>query len=161
MLNVQNLAPGVDTMLLNKILVVTIPTHFVDVTPSNYSLSPSTMRWMRWVSVLYGPISATMRPYVTILPFGGFTLGMNKIVLFPFGMRVPTPWACLPRSFSNAFTHISESGPCRNLLYSCNIPVVVLITSLASNLLNVLCAVRICVARAVIFGGVLESRGSL
>ena len=102
----QNLSPGVDTVLLNSILVVISTAHCVAVVPSNYSVYPPTMRQTRWVSVLCGLISATMWPYVTVLTFGNLPLGMNKIVLFTFGVRVPTPWDSLPRSLVNAFTHI-------------------------------------------------------
>ena len=89
--NCENLAPGVDTALLNNMLVVTIPTHCVAVTLSNSSLSPPTPRRTRWVYVFCGLISLTMRPYLVILPFGTLPLGMKKNVLFPFCMRVPMP----------------------------------------------------------------------
>ena len=116
MSNLKNLSPGMDTVLLNNILVVTSTVHCVDVTPSNSSLSPPTVRRTRWIPVLGGVISATMRPYVTVLPFGNFPLGMKKIVLFPFGTRVPTPWGSLPRSSANAFIHILHSEPFPNCL---------------------------------------------
>ena len=88
-----------------------------------------------------------MRPYVTSLPVGYLTLGMNKIALFPFGMRISTPWDSLPRSLVNAFVHTYESGPCRNCVYSCDIPVMELMPVLASNFLHASCDVGVCVAR--------------
>ena len=118
MSNVQNLDPGVDTVLLNNILVVTSISHCVTVTPSNSSLSTPTVRWRRWVSVLCGLISATMRIYVTVFPFGNLPLGMKKILLFPFGMRIPAPWDSLPRSLKNNFIYILASGTFRDCLYS-------------------------------------------
>ena len=39
----EKLAPGVDTVLLNKILLVTSPAHCVAANPSNPSLSPPTV----------------------------------------------------------------------------------------------------------------------
>ena len=89
-----------------------------------------------------------MRPYVTVLPLGTLRLDMKKIVFFPFGMRVPTPWDSLPRLLANASTHISDSGICRNFLYSCDIPVMGSMPVLDSNLMKASCDVRICVARA-------------
>ena len=148
MSNVQNMAPGVGTVLLNNILVVTSPVNLVAVTPSKSSLSPPTVRRTQRVSVLCGLIYATMRPYVTIPPFGNLPLGMKNIVLFPFGMRFTTPWDSLPKSSENAFIYISASGTCRNFLYSCEIPVMGLMTALASKLMHASCAARICVARA-------------
>ena len=97
MSNVQNLSPGVDIVLLNKILLVTSPANCVAVTTYNPRLFPPTVRRTQWVSVLCGLIYAAMRPYVTVLPFGILPLGMKKIVLLPFVMRVHTPWASLPR----------------------------------------------------------------
>ena len=131
-----------DTLLLNNILVVTSPAHFIAVTPSNSSLSPPTVRRTRWVSVLCGLIYAKMWQYVTVLPLGNLPLGMKKIMLFPFGMRVPTPRDSLPRSLVNAFIHTYDSGPCRIFLFSCDIPVMVSMTALASKLLHASCDVR-------------------
>ena len=85
---------------------------------------------------------------MTFLPFGTLPLGMKKFLLFPFVMRVTTPWASLPKFLANAFIHTSNSGTCRNFLSSCDIPVMKLMTVLASNLLHALCALSICVGRA-------------
>ena len=76
-----------DNVMLNNILLVTSTEHCVSITPSNYSLSSTTVRWTRWVYVLCELMSVTIHPYVTVLDFGDFLLGMRKIVLFPFGMR--------------------------------------------------------------------------
>ena len=103
---------------------------------------------MQWVSVLCGLISATMQRYVTVLTLVKLSLGMKKVVLFPFGMRLPNPWASLPRSLINAVTHVSASSSTIKCFYSCGIPVTGSITSLASKWIHVLCAVRICVVRA-------------
>ena len=46
---------------------------------------------------------------MNVLPFGTLPLGMKKIVLFSFGMRVPMPWASMPKLLVNAFIHTSES----------------------------------------------------
>ena len=144
----QNLAPGVDTALLNNILVVTIPVHYVAITPSNFILSSPTVRRTWWVFVLCVLISSTIRLYVTVVPFGTLPLGMNKIVLFSFGMSVPNPWGSLPRLLANAFIHTSDSETCGNFLYSCDILVMGVMTVLASNFLHAVFSVRICVARA-------------
>ena len=89
-----------------------------------------------------------MCPYMNVLNFGTFPLGMKKTMLFPFDIQIPTPWISLHRLLENAFIHISDSGPCRNWLYSCDISVMGSMTALASNLLHSSCAVIICVARA-------------
>ena len=148
MSNMQNLAPSVETVLLNNILVVTSPAHCVSVTLKKSSLSHLTVRQMHWFSIFCGLISATMPSYVTFLTFGNFPLDMKKILLFPFSMRVPKFWSSLPRSLSNSFIHISASGRCRNCLYSCYIPVMISMTALVSKCMHASCAVRICVARA-------------
>ena len=84
---------------------------------------------------------------MTVLPFGNLPLGMKKIVLFPFGMRVPKLLASLPRSLVNYFIHISASEPCRNCLYYCDITVMISMTELASKWIHDSCAVSICVTR--------------
>ena len=129
----EKLAPGVDTVLLNKILVVTSPAHCVAFAMSNSRLSPLTVRRTQWVSIVCVLISATIQPYVTVFPFGTLPLGKKKVVLFPFGMRVPTPWDGLTRSLVNAFIVILAHGPCNHCLYSCDIPVMISMTVLASN----------------------------
>ena len=103
-----------------------------------------------------------MTPYVNVFPLGTLPLGMRKMILFPFGMRVTNPWDILPRSLANSFIHISASGYLRNYLYYCNIPVMVSITSLASKWIHASCAVRICVYRAYLEAVFLswDSRGA-
>ena len=102
---------------------------------------------MRWISALCNLISATMQPYVTVFLLGTLTLGMKKMVLFPFGMRIPTPWAIMNVSLANSVTHVFTYSPRRNCFYSYNIPVMGSITSLASKWIHASCYVRICVAR--------------
>ena len=98
MSNVQNRAPGVDNVLLNIFFMDTIPAHCDSITPSNFSLSPPAVRCMRWVSALSGLIASIMRQYVTSFPLGNLPLGMKKMLLFPFGMHIATPWDSPPRS---------------------------------------------------------------
>ena len=74
---------------------------------------------------------------------GGFTSGEKKIVFFLLFMYVPNPWDSLTRSLANAFIHIFDSGH----FYSCDIPVMVLITALSLKWIHASCSVRICVAR--------------
>ena len=143
----QNLASGVDNVLLNNIMLVTSPANSVSVALSKSSVYPPTVRQTRWFSVLCGLISATIRLYVTVLTFDTLPLSMKKIVLSPFGMRVLVPWDSLPRSLMNSFIQIYASGPCQNLSYSCNIPMMGFITALAFNWMHAVRAVRICVAR--------------
>ena len=87
----QKWSPGVDTVLLNIILVVTSPVHSVSVTPSNFILYPPTVKRTRWVSALCGLISATIRPYVTVFPIVDFTSGNeeNGIVSFLHARSYP------------------------------------------------------------------------
>ena len=146
----QNRAPGVDTVLLNSILVVGNPSHCVTVILSNCGLYNYTVRRTRCVYAFCGLISTTMRPYVTVLSLGTLPLGMKKMVFFPFGMRVTNPWASLPRSLMNYFIHISLSVPPCNCFYSYYIPEMGLITVLASKWLHASCDVRICLFRAYI-----------
>ena len=136
-----------DTVLLNIILVVTSTTNCVDVTPSNYSMSPPTVIRTRCVSALCGLIYTKMRPYVNVFSLGPVPLVMKKIVLLPFGMRLPTPWATMSRSLTNTMTHVFDSVPLRNCLYYCDIPVTGSITSLALKWLHASCNVRICVTK--------------
>ena len=107
MSTVQNRAPGVDTVLLNSILVFTVPAYCVAVAPSNYSLLPTTVRRMLWIFFLCGLISTKIQSYVTIFPLKTLPLWMNNMVLFHFSIRFPTFRASLPRSLVNAFIHIS------------------------------------------------------
>ena len=72
---------------------------------------------------------------------------MKKIVLFPFRMRVPMPSSSLLRFSANALIHISATGPCCNCVYSCNIPVIGLMTSFGSKWLYDSCAVKIFMSR--------------
>ena len=43
--------------------------------------------------IFFRRISATIIPYVIVLPAGTFPLGINKIVLLPDGIIVPTTCA--------------------------------------------------------------------
>ena len=79
--------------------------------------------------------------------FWDLPLGMKKIVLFPFRMRVPMPSSSLLRFSANALIHISATGPCCNCVYSCNIPVIGLMTSFGSKWLYDSCAVKIFMSR--------------
>ena len=90
MSNVQKQAPGVDTVMLKRIFVVTCSSRYVDVTPSNSSLYPPNVIWTQWFSALCGLISATMQTYVAVFPMGTLSMRIKKIVLFPFFMRIPT-----------------------------------------------------------------------
>ena len=143
----QKWAPGVDTVLWNKILVITRPAHCITITTSNSSLSPPTVSWKRWIIDLCGIIYATMRPYVNVLPLGNLPLGMKKMVLFPFGMRITASWASMTRSLSNYLNHVYIYGTQCIFLYYCDIPAMESITALASKWLNASCSVSICVDR--------------
>ena len=89
---------------------------------------------------------------MTVFYFETLPLGMKKIVFSPFGMRVPTPWASLPRLLANAFIHTSDSDYFHSCLYSCDIPVMGYMAVLASNLMYASCAVRIRVGHSGIVG---------
>ena len=64
---------------------------------------PSTVSLVRCVSEFWGIISATILPYVTVIPAGNLSLGTKKIVFVPDGILVPTPCAIRPISFANEF----------------------------------------------------------
>ena len=53
------------------------------------------------VSSFLGPISATTCVYVTVHPAGNFYFGINKMLLLPCFIHVPTPWDTRPISFAN------------------------------------------------------------
>ena len=62
---------------------------------------------------------------------GHLVFPMKKMVLFPFGMQVPTPWAKRPKSLAKARIQTSRFGPLMSLWYSWDSPVMGLMTALA------------------------------
>ena len=76
---------------------------------------------------------------------GEFTSGNEEDGIFSFWGVSSYPFFSIHRSLVNSFIHISASGPLRNWLYSCDIPVIGSITALDFKWLHAPCAVRICV----------------
>ena len=83
----------VDNTLLKMSLSVMKYALGVVTSPGKLIKSPPTVIWVRCVSVFCGLISATILPYVTVLPAGTSPLGMKKMVFVPGGILVLTPYA--------------------------------------------------------------------
>ena len=104
----RNLAPGVDTTLLN--------THFAVVTDSVGALRfpvksnkfLPTVNLVRSFSYFYGFTSQTILPSVTFSYLGTWDLRMNMTVFVPFTTLIP--WANCPNSFAKDLSQISSLG---------------------------------------------------
>ena len=128
----MNRALGVESTELKRHLVVVRDAIRVDVDPLYTNLSPPTVIRTLFVSTLFGQTVATSRRYMTLRPFGIFVGWMKNMVSLP-RMRLPTPWANLPKSLARDVIHISLSGPLDRAPYSREVPVASSMTAFASN----------------------------
>ena len=118
----MNLALSVNSVLLiNKFFVVRLAVC-VAVIPVYSNLSPPTVTRTQWTSFLCGQSYANSLAYVTCLWAGTVYLLTKRVVLFPFGIRIPTPCTSLPRLFANAVSHNFFAGVRIKCLYSCKSP---------------------------------------
>ena len=126
----MNLARFVDSVLFIKNFNVVRLVVCVAVISVYSSLLPPAVTRTQWTSFLCGRSSSTSLAYVTFLWAGTICLLTKRIVLFPSVIRVPTPYASLPRSFANVVSHNYFSGLCIKCLYSCESHVASSITAL-------------------------------
>ena len=66
---------------------------------------------------------------------------MNKIVLLPIGILLPTPLDIPPRLFAKALVHNFEFKPQSSTRYSADVPAIGLVTVLSSYYLGLSTAV--------------------
>ena len=93
----------VDNKLLKMSLDVMRPALDVVTSPVKLIKFSPTVILVRCVLEFCSRISATILPYVTVLPHGTLSLAMNNMVFVPDGILIPTPCASRPISFSNEF----------------------------------------------------------
>ena len=121
---VENRARSVEIVELRRILMVVRSAVAVLLSPGKVMRLPPTVRRERCVSFLFGLMSQTRFPYVTVLPLRTKCRGMKAIVLVPVGIRWPTPFVNLPSSLANDVCHCVAVGPLTRSLYSSVAPVV-------------------------------------
>ena len=108
----------------------------VEVIPLYSRRSPPTVTRTLCTSFLCGLRLATSLAYVTLRPSGIAWRGMNRMVLVPFLIRVPTPCASIPRSLASARFHRFFAGVWMRCRYSRALPETSSMTELHTSVLK-------------------------
>ena len=100
----MNFASFVDNTLLKMSFDVMRYVIGVVTSPGKLIKFPPTVSLVQCVSDFCVLISATIPPYVTVLPAGTLYLGIKKMVFVPDDILIPTPCADRSVSFANIFS---------------------------------------------------------
>ena len=114
----MNFTSFVDNTLLKMILSVMRYDVGVVTSPGKLIKFLPTASLVRCVSTFCNLILDTILPCVTVIPAGTLSLGMQKMVFFPYGILVPTPCASPTISFANKISQMDLVRPLIICLYS-------------------------------------------